>query len=97
MIESTEMPQVSSTRFLGVIVGENLSWREQVDWVSKKVNKLIVIMRKISHLVSLNALLILYYSLIYPDLSYSQNSGPPRCVCIFIYMYFLLLIIIIIV
>lgn len=71
VIESTEMTQGSSTRFSGVIVGENLSWREQVDWVSKKVNKSIGIIRKISHLVSLNALLILYYSLIYPHRSYS--------------------------
>lgn len=36
MIESVEMPQVSSTKFLGIFVDENLNWRKQTDWVSKK-------------------------------------------------------------
>lgn len=69
-IDSIEMPQVSSTRFLGVNVDENLSWREHIDWVSKKINKSIGIIRKIGHLVTRNCLLTLYYSLIYPYLSY---------------------------
>lgn len=64
------MPQVSTTRFLGIIVDESLSWREQTDWVSRKINKSIGIIRRVSHLVTTNCLLTLYYSLIYPYLSY---------------------------
>ena len=64
------MPQVSSTRFLGIIVDESLSWREQTDWVSRKINKSIGIIRRVSYLVTTNCLLTLYYSLIYPYLSY---------------------------
>lgn len=36
MIECVEMPQVSSTKFLGIFVDENLNWRKQTDLVSKK-------------------------------------------------------------
>ena len=64
------MPQVSSTRFLGIIVDQSLSWKEQTDWVSRKINKSIGIIRRVSHLVTPNYLLTLYYSLIYPYLSY---------------------------
>lgn len=64
------MPQVSSTKFLGIIIDESLSWREQIYCVSKKIYKSIGIIRKISLLVSKQCLLTLYYSLIYPHLSY---------------------------
>ncbi len=64
------MPRVTSTRLLGIIVDENSNWREQADWVGTKVNKSIGIIRRVSHLVSRNCLLTLYYSLIYPYLSY---------------------------
>lgn len=69
-LDSTELPRVSSSKFLGVIVDENLSWREHVDWISSKVNKSIGIIRKVSHLITTNCLMTLYYSLIYPYLSY---------------------------
>ena len=60
---------MSTTAFLGIIVDETLSWRGQRDWVSRKTNKSIGI-RKVGHLVTINCLLTLYYSLIYPYLSY---------------------------
>ena len=64
------MPQVSSTRFLGIIIDESLSWREQISCVCQKVNKSIGIIRRISNLINKKCLLTLYYSLIYPHLSY---------------------------
>lgn len=69
-INSIEMPKVSSTRFLGVYVDENLNWRVQIDSIYKKINKSIGIIRRISHLVNTSCLLTLYYSLIYPYLTY---------------------------
>lgn len=70
VIESVEMPQVSNTKFPGIIVDESLNWRDQTDCVNRKINKSIGIIRRISHLVTTNCLLTLYYSLIYPYLSY---------------------------
>lgn len=67
-IESTEMLQVSSTRFLGIIIDE--SWREQIYCVSKKIYKSTGIIREVGHLVSKQCLHTLYYSIIYPYLSY---------------------------
>ena len=72
-IESVEMPQVSSTRSPGIIVDESLSWREQTDQVSRKINTSIGIIRRVSHLVTTNCLLTIYYNLIYPYLSYCNT------------------------
>ena len=69
-MESYKMPQVSSTRFLGIIVDEILSWKQQTDLVSRKINKSIGIIKRVRHLVITNCLLTLYYSLIYPYVSY---------------------------
>lgn len=69
-METVEISQVSTTRFLGIFVDENLNWKTQIDWVSKKINKSIGIIRRISNLITTNCLLTLYYSLIYPYLSY---------------------------
>lgn len=43
-IEFVEMPQVSNTRFLGIIVGESFSRSEQTDWDSRKINRGLVIL-----------------------------------------------------
>ena len=69
-IESIQMPQVASTRFLGIIIDESLSWREQIFDVCRKVSKSIGIIRRVRNLISKKCLLTLYYSLIYPYLSY---------------------------
>lgn len=69
-IASVEISRVASTRFLGVIIDEHLNWKEHVRWVMSKVNKSIGIIRKVSHSVGLKCTLALYYSLIYPYLSY---------------------------
>lgn len=63
------MPQVSDAKFLGVFVDMRFSWREQADYVSRKIHKSIGIVRRIGILV-LQCLLSLYYNLIYPCLSY---------------------------
>ena len=69
-IEGIEMNRVSSTCFLGVIVDEHCNWKEQIDSVAKKISKSIGIIRKISPFLNRSTLLTLYYSLIYPYLTY---------------------------
>ena len=78
-IESTQLTQVSSTRFLGIIIDESLSWREQICCISKKIYKSIGIIRKVRHLVTKECLLTLYYSLIYPYLSYCNIVWGSTC------------------
>lgn len=70
LIEGIEINRVSSARFLGVTVDEQCNWKEQIDCVAKKVSKSVGIIRKISSFLNRSTLLTLYYSLIYPYLTY---------------------------
>ena len=65
-----DLKQVPYTKFLGVLIDERLSWQMHINLVNNKVRKSIGIIRKIRGLISQNALRILYFSLIYPHLSY---------------------------
>ncbi len=63
---------MSTAKFLGVFVDETLSWKEQADYVSRKIHKSTGIIRRVRHLVTTECLLMLYYSFIYPYLSYCK-------------------------
>ncbi len=67
-LDGFEIAKVASTRFLGVMVDERCSWKEHIDYVAKKVSKLLGIVKKISSFLSRSSIHILYYSLIYPHL-----------------------------
>ena len=42
-LNGTNNEQVSHTKFLGVIIDENLTWREQIKTVETKVSKSIAV------------------------------------------------------
>ena len=58
------------TKFLGVIIDEEISWNRQIEYVTHKISKNIGILYKVRHYLSLDILLNLYYNLIYPKISY---------------------------
>ena len=62
--------QETHTKFLGVIVDEEISWNKQIDYVTRKMSKYIGVLYKARHCLSLDILLNLYYNLIYPYISY---------------------------
>ena len=71
-IGGIEMNQVASTKFLGVLVDEKLSWKEHIYAVTNKVSRSLGIIRRVRGLVHQACLLTLYYSLIYPYLIYGN-------------------------
>ncbi len=70
VMDSIEVPQVSTTKVLGVFVDDSLSWKEQTDYMRRKIHKSTGIIRRVRHLVTTECFLMLYYSLIYLYLSY---------------------------
>lgn len=66
----TPIAQVSSSRFLGVIVDQHLSWKEHIDTISTKIAKNLGILTRLSKVLPPKARSTLYYSLIYPYLTY---------------------------
>lgn len=47
-IDSEEMCKVTSTRFLGILIDEKLTWKDHISFVCNKVIKSLGIIRRIS-------------------------------------------------
>lgn len=69
-IGNNQIAHVSSTSFLGILIDERLSWKSHIYHVCNKISKSVGIIRKFRSLVNQKCLLTLYYSLIYPYLTY---------------------------
>ena len=69
-VNDTPLIQTQATKFLGVIIDQHLSWKDHVALISKKISKNIGIIARIKYCLSTQNLLNLYYTLIFPYLSY---------------------------
>ena len=69
-IDNCPIENVTSTKFLGIIINENLSWSNHISVLSNKISKNIGILRAMSQKLPVSALHMLYNTLIYPYLQY---------------------------
>lgn len=69
-IDGSTIPQVTTSKFLGVHMDQSLKWNIHIDEINKKIAKSIGILKRISYLLPSNILTNLYYTLIYPYLTY---------------------------
>ena len=65
-----QIDRVTHTKFLGLVLDENLSWRFHIDSISRKIAKSIGILYRARHYLNLDSLKNLYYSFIYSHISY---------------------------
>ena len=70
VIDNQPVSRVSHTKFLGVIIDEKLNWSEHVNNLKIKLAKGSGIIRKCRICFSIDTLLTLYYSFIYPYKTY---------------------------
>ena len=64
----TVIKRVSSCKYLGVIIDENLSWKEHIHFVYSKLVKFSAIFYKVRDMLSITCLMQLYFSFVYPHL-----------------------------
>ena len=57
-------------KFLGVYIDEHLSWKEHINYICNKIAKSVGIIYRSRYLLSSATRLSLYYTLIYPYLTY---------------------------
>jgi hypothetical protein len=69
-IDKIKIKQVSSIKFLGVIIDEKLVWKDHISTLSAVLSKNIGIINKVKHILPTNILLTLYNALVLPHLSY---------------------------
>ena len=64
------MEHKSYIKYLGVLIDENLSWKNHLDCVITKISKTIELIAKLRHFVPSSVLTNIYKSLILPYLTY---------------------------
>lgn len=69
-IDNCKINSVTCSKFLGVIINENLTWTDHIETIKKKISKNIGIIKHIKHQLSSNVLRSLYFTLINPYLEY---------------------------
>ena len=70
LMNDTLITRVYKVRFLGIIFDDKLKWKEHIDHISNKIAKSIGVICKTRHSLPGKSLITLYYSLIYPYLTY---------------------------
>jgi hypothetical protein len=72
LIDNMNVPRVAFVKFLGVCIDQHVSWSEHITHVSAKIARSIGVITRIAALLPSKTLLSLYYSLVYPYLSYGN-------------------------
>jgi hypothetical protein len=70
MIRSESISHVSSTKTLGVLVDENITWGNHMDYVAKKAAKGIGLLRRSRDLLDSNTLKTIYSAIVLPHFDY---------------------------
>ena len=71
-IDNFEIVRESVTKFLGIFIDENLTWKYHIEHVCNKVSKSIGIMYKSRNLLSKRLMKQLYFSFIHSYLNYAN-------------------------
>ena len=71
VLNGVNLKCVTITKFLGVSIDENLTWKSHVSEVSSKISKTVGIMNRLKTFIPSDILLILYNSFVLPYLNYS--------------------------
>ena len=68
-------------KFLGVYIDEHLSWKEHINYICNKIAKSVGIIYRSRYLLSSATRLSLYYTLIYPYLTYCNIVWSSMHLC----------------
>ena len=70
-IKDKNIEQVKSTKFLGIRIDEHITWRKtHISYITNKISKLSGVIAKLRHYLDINTLRNVYYTMIYPYLTY---------------------------
>ena len=72
-IDNQDIDQVYKTKFLGVVIDWKLTWKDHIALVTGKLSKSIGMISKARRYLNWKSLLTLYYSFIYPYLTYCNH------------------------
>ena len=71
LLNNTVLERVKTTKFLGVLIDECLTWKDHIDCISKTISRNIGVMNKLKYFIPTCILHTLYCSLVSPYLNYA--------------------------
>ena len=70
-IRETILTKVSTVKFLGITLEENLTFKDHANKVTSNISKSVGVMRRLHCQLHANVMVKLYYSLVYSHLTYT--------------------------
>ena len=71
-IKEKELDRVNSYKYLGVIINENLSWTDHVDYIKTKVSQRLGVLQRIKHLLQRDTRKLFVKSMVLQILDYAD-------------------------
>lgn len=69
-INTSEIPIVTSTKFLGIVLDEKLTFKLHINQIIRKLNHSLMIMRNLNKYLDKQTMIKVYYTFFYPHLTY---------------------------
>ena len=69
-IDNVAIEQKTHTKFLGVVINENLNWSDHVKYISTPIARSIGVLRKLRYFLPVSTRFTLYNTLVLPHISY---------------------------
>ena len=70
-LDGTELEKVRTTKFLGVIINENLTWDDHISYIASKLSRINGVLARLKHQLHLPVMKIIYNALFSSTLHYS--------------------------
>lgn len=77
-LNHSNLDLVSSYKYLGVYISNNLSWNTHVDYITNNANRTLGYLRRNFSLAPTNLKLLLYQTLVRPKLEYASSVWDPH-------------------
>ena len=71
-INNRDIDRVAQFTFLGIILDENLSWKNHINMISKKLSKINGVLHRLKYIFPKHIMLSVYKSLFMPHMSYGS-------------------------
>ena len=79
ILDDTKLQRVAKTKFLGVIIDENLTWKDNIDGITKTISRNIGVINKVKYFLPERILHTLYCTLVLPYVNYGILVWGSAC------------------